>query len=242
MPISSSSRTDVPFTIDRTDLYEADINSWSFSGNNANDIPFLNKESLFTIRRLPSLPRETNDPTLMSVTFEVSEERGIKQRTNIVFFFDLLALIGGLSLTIYALLSLFMSVMNFNRMENWLVSQLYKMRIPDEEHAQVKFLQPYNRPSCCEWFCCAAITSKQRAMAKARTLLRNETNLVDIIRFNRFLTQAMKHVLSPELIAQIEHETNYLIINPNLMDESFSLGGDFSATPGRLQVGNDSTL
>lgn len=70
---------------------------------------------------------------MFSVTFEVDEDRLVFHKTVYVALFDILALLGGLTLIIYAIFSVLMRLMNYNRMDNWLVSQLYQMKVPDQE-------------------------------------------------------------------------------------------------------------
>lgn len=86
-----------------------------------NDIPYLKKQNLFTLRKLPTESYDGTD-TYLSVTFEMRAERQVLHKMDLMGFCDLLAMVGGIAVLTYVVFSMFMAIMNFNRIDNWLVS------------------------------------------------------------------------------------------------------------------------
>lgn len=67
------------------------------------------------------------------MTFEIDSERRAQYLTVYTGILDLLALLGGLALFLHALVSVLLGLLNQNAMENWLVANLFKARMPVDD-------------------------------------------------------------------------------------------------------------
>ena len=72
------------------------------------------------------MPYEKKDSTWISITVEMDLTRLRYERSRYTFF-DLLSDVGGLSGMFASIFTIFMSKMNLNDLDNYLVSKLYKV-------------------------------------------------------------------------------------------------------------------
>ena len=74
-----------------------------------------------------SMPYEHSDNTWVSITVEMEQDRIDFARTRYTVF-DLLADVGGLSGMFASTFAVVMTVWNFNALDNYMVTQLFKVR------------------------------------------------------------------------------------------------------------------
>ena len=85
----------------------------------------LEKEDLFTITEQKVLPYEKPDNTWLSVTFEMDLNRVDFSRDRYTVF-DLFADVGGLSSMFASIFTVFMAVWNYNALDNYMSTRLFK--------------------------------------------------------------------------------------------------------------------
>ena len=81
---------------------------------------------MFTLVEQKVLPYEKPDNTWISVTVEMDLDRVAYSRSRYTAF-DLLADVGGLSGMFASIFSVFMAVWNYNSMDGYMVSKLFKV-------------------------------------------------------------------------------------------------------------------
>ena len=74
----------------------------------------------------------------MTISFSLSPDQTVIERENYTFI-DVLADLGGLQASLYAVLSAVLSVINYNNFNNYLASQLYNLHCDDEGQTMNKF-------------------------------------------------------------------------------------------------------
>lgn len=74
----------------------------------------------------------------MTISFSLSPDQTMIERDNYTFI-DVLADLGGLQASLYAVLSAVLSVINYNNFNNYLASQLYNLHSDDEGQTMNKF-------------------------------------------------------------------------------------------------------
>ena len=79
---------------------------------------------------MKNLPYEWNDNTWLQITFEMDLNREEYERSRYTFF-DMLSDVGGLSGMFTSIFSVFMIVWNFNQLDDYMVSRLFKSKPGD---------------------------------------------------------------------------------------------------------------
>ena len=90
----------------------------------------MSKQDLFKLNELKVLPYEKPDKTWISVTFEMDLNRVEYPRSRYTLF-DLLSDVGGLSGIFFSVFALIMSAWNYNSLDNYMVTHLFKIA-PDK--------------------------------------------------------------------------------------------------------------
>ena len=184
-----------------------------------NDLIMLNR---WTQLELPNLfkmslpiqrPYEFDDDIHFSVSFEMSLDVYVHERKMLTYL-DLLAGIGGFSGIIFIVFDAIQALWNFNNLENFLATRLFKLKLPEDkiDRTQDVFLHseyipdskyPYMRellqrllPAAC-LRCCTSLkkTRKERAMQLAREKLSNEINIIEIVKMWRYFQIAIRSLL-----------------------------------------------
>ena len=95
-----------------------------------NDVTLTPIEDLFTLNKKEILPYEFKDQVWISVTIEMDLDRVSYSRSRYTAF-DLLSDVGGLSGMFASIFSVFMIIWNYNALDSYLVSHLFKYRTKD---------------------------------------------------------------------------------------------------------------
>ena len=110
----------------------------------------------------------------------------------------MLADVGGLQRALISGISILLSVLNYNFLDGYLVSRLFKTdSIALTAYSMCEGIQVYCIGLLPRKLVCCKKKSKQVAMEKARAALRKEVDIVRLIRSRRFFHMAFKHLLDP---------------------------------------------
>ena len=111
-------------------------------------------------------------------------------------FLDILSDLGGLQGILISSVSFLLSILNYNHLNGYLVSQLFK--------SDQVVLTACSTSDSVKEFCigllprkliCCHKRKKQIAMEKARAALEKELDIIYLIRSRRFFQNALKHLL-----------------------------------------------
>ena len=101
------------------------------------------------------MPYEIDDKVWVSVTIEMDLNRMDYSRSRYTAF-DLLSDVGGLSVMFAQIFALFLSAWNFNVVENYMVSRLFRIKTPSSDqimvsndyHSHSKEMLSSRHPNC----------------------------------------------------------------------------------------------
>ena len=79
-----------------------------------------------------SRPYEFDDGIQFSVSFEMSLDTVVHERHQLTYL-DLLAEMGGFSGIVFMVLNALQQIWNFNNLENFMVTRLFKLKLPEDE-------------------------------------------------------------------------------------------------------------
>ena len=129
-------------------------------------------------------------------------------------FLDLFSDIGGIQGFLFSSFSFLILVWNYNMLENYMVTRLYKLTKPNAEKQVFRNLgdrstfmfapkcsgpTAYFRdlfPSCCCCSKCCKPSRLKQGIIQARENLQGEVNIIDIIKSRRYTSQALKLLLT----------------------------------------------
>ena len=92
-------------------------------------------EGLFHLEQMVTMPYEKNDHVWLSLTIERSLSMQSIERT-VYTGFDFLSDVGGLSGILVSALVVFVNAWNYAAFDNYMVTNLYKMKEPDDPKTQ----------------------------------------------------------------------------------------------------------
>ena len=116
----------MPFRLQQTHLKTQDLELFNFNRWTVDE-----KKDLFTIVEMKNLPYEHDDNTWLSVTLEMDLDLLEYTRARYTVL-DLLASFGGFIGIWGKLFAFFMGAWNYNALDNYMVSRLYRMRTKEE--------------------------------------------------------------------------------------------------------------
>ena len=169
---------------------------------------------------MKNLPYEFNDNTWLQITFEMDLNREEYERSRYTFF-DMLSDVGGLSGMFTSIFFVFMNVWNFNQLDDYMVSRLFKSK-PGEKKFQA---EPLPAKTCCNlkdflrsWtpncLLCCKLNRREKAFAKARDKLESELNVIELIKSMRYFAKALKTLISADQRLKLREKTRYFVIDP----------------------------
>ena len=230
VPISSQTRQLIPFKVS-----PADIELQDSMGIELGDITLEKKSNLFRLEQMTALPYEKADNVWISLTVERDLSLRVLSR-NIYTGFDFLSDIGGLQGMLAGFLGFFVGLWNYNNFDNIMVSKLYRMK-PDggeelskqsseKAYKSSEAFVPARMPNCDDLLrsClpsrlfCYKKSRKNRAFNKAREVLSKEVNVYEVIQSRRFISKALKHLLSFEDRRKIRRDSRQIVIDPDSGD------------------------
>ena len=125
---------------------------------------------------------------------------------------EILSDIGGLQGILISAISLLLSVLNYNYLDDYLVAKLFKSESKFTLHAQPIFGR-------IKEFCIAKLIPRKLvccrkeqnkfAMEQARESLSKESDIIKMFRTQRFLQMALKHLLDPALRKELKTRSKY---------------------------------
>ena len=135
--------------------------------------------------------------------------------------------VGGLTGMFTSIFSVFMAVWNFNQLDDYMVSRLFKSK-PGEEKFQAEFLPT---KTCCNFkdflrswtpkcFLCCKLGRREKAFAKARDKLESELNVIELIKSRRYFAKALKTLIPADQRLKLREQTRYLVIDPESEENS----------------------
>ncbi len=127
---------------------------------------------------------------------------------------DFISDIGGVQSLMYSMFAFMVSVWNYNMIDNYMVSRLYKLESTDTNSRRLKdkfreseFMEPrrlfnpkeYFRNLLPDWVCfcrgCKA-DRKERGFMAARERLMRETNIIETIKSKRYFNAAIRFLMT----------------------------------------------
>ena len=145
---------------------------------------------------------------------------------------DMLSEIGGFSGLVFSTFALFQGLWNFNALENYMVSRLFKVKLAEDTIDRKKELFhhseyikdnkiPYFReilqralPKICVRCCCLRKTRRERAMQMARGALAEEINIIEIIKLQRYFHSVIHNLLNEKSRMGLKARSRYHMIDP----------------------------
>ena len=118
---------------------------------------------------------------------------------------DILSDVGGLQGILISAISFLLNIVNFNYLDNYIVSKLYKTETVTLVVSQTETIKEFCFGNCLlRLFICNRKNRKQIAMEQARSALQKEVDVVRLIRSRRFVEIALKHLLDPVLRKELK--------------------------------------
>ena len=150
-------------------------------------------------------------------------------------FLDLLSDMGGMIGVLMGFFSSVVGCFNFNNFDNFMISRLFKVkkinaktnqsnsyfqRAEFIDHSNYRNILEYfiDKMPCMKRICCCQCCRKsrsQRGMDKAREQILKETNIVEIIKKLRYVTDALRYLLPESKRFEIKERNRYVQIDPD---------------------------
>ena len=113
-----------------------------------------------------------------------------------------------------ALIVALLSLLPGQSIDDYLIKKLFvnKMKDNDSPKAQRPIKKVSFWADCLRLACCKS-RDKRTEYDRANSLLAKETNILDIIKFQRFVKLAMKTLLTKERRHKLKHESALTVIN-----------------------------
>ena len=146
------------------------------------------------------------DDLVQGIQIEVNANLTLIQRSG-YHIIDLLSDVGGLQGLLISAISVFLSVWNYKNLENYLAVKLFKFEnidsveldsakaVPSQVQTLKLFCMDKVLPS--KLVCCRRDV-RQSAMERAHEALEKEMDILEVIRFRRFVLLALKQTLPPD--------------------------------------------
>ena len=122
---------------------------------------------------------------------------------------DILSDVGGLQGILISGIGFILSIFNHNYLENYLVFKLFKSKAVSLMTTQTEMIKEY---CLFNWLlsklaCCCNKQRKWTAMEKSREALSKETDIIRLIRSQRFVHLALKHLLEPGVLKKLKSQS-----------------------------------
>ena len=127
---------------------------------------------------------------------------------------DILSDVGGMQGFLISAISLLLSILNHNHLENYMVSKLFKYK-GNENSTTLTATHTWGFISFCiekvlpQKMVCCHQSRKQRALKEARASLEKEVDILKLIRSRRFVHLALKHLLDPQLRKEFKEKSQF---------------------------------
>ena len=170
------------------------------------EITQLQDSRVFSLERGGLIPYMEEDDLVQGIQIEVNANLTLIQRSG-YHIIDLLSDVGGLQGLLISAISVFLSVWNYRNLENYLAVKLFKFEntdsvelgsakaVPSQVQTLKLFCMDKVLPS--KLVCCRR-DARQSAMERAHEALEKELDILEVIRFRRFVLLALKQTLPPD--------------------------------------------
>ena len=122
VPVNTQVQQTTPFQVSTTEVFLQDRRSISLD-----ELTELSDNSIFKFEQKPMKPYEKDEIVQMDITIEMNLNQLVIAR-DIYTFLDFLSDIGGIQGMLISGVALFMAFWNYNMLENYMVSKLYKLK------------------------------------------------------------------------------------------------------------------
>ena len=178
IPVSTQSQLQRKLEVQRTELKLQDLVV------DLDEITELTNSQVFSLKDVGTIPYEY-DNTVFSVLIGGSNDQLVIERSNYSVF-DLLGDIGGLESIIFSFVTLMLSALNYNHLDNELVSRLFRFKNSSQSGDDSQFYKVTRTWNVCNLFMdciptfclCCAKSKRNQAFELARKKLEQETDIV----------------------------------------------------------------
>ena len=176
---------------------------------NLDEVTELQDSSVF--RLVLGFEYPSFDPTLVGgISIGLSMDVTLIERKGYTLL-DVLSDVGGMQGFLISGTSLLLSILNYNQLDNYLVSKLFRSEsvtlIASQKENILDFCLSKLIPS--KLVCCRK-KRKQIVMERARAALEKEVDVIQMIRTRRFVLMALKHLLDPALHKEFKSQSQAL--------------------------------
>ena len=152
---------------------------------NLDDVTELEDASVFKIKQHGKFPAETSTEFYVyGISLDVNLDQTVVSRSGYTFL-DVLSDVGGLESIIISFMAIFLSIINFNNLDNHMVTHLFQLSSKSPEKVDnfslkdVNGIKEYIQNTFCSkiFFCCKR-NRRQEKFMKAREALSDETDIM----------------------------------------------------------------
>ena len=194
------------------------------------EITELEADSIFSLEPMPVRPYEKDKDVVMEISIERNLDLKVVSREGYTIL-DFLSDLGGMQGLIYSVLAMMLGFWNYNYLEDFLVSRLYRLektsvnKVPassffknSEFMIPLKLDNPktYIReslPTCCAKKRPCRPDRRTMGFALARAKLELETNAIEFIKMKRYFGLALRTILSKEQRMLLKERSRYRLIS-----------------------------
>ena len=116
---------------------------------------------------------------------------------------------GGLQGILLSGTALLISILNYNYLESYLVSKLFKYDSVALEISQAQNIKEYCRGLLPCKITCSAKSRKQLALENARASLEKQVDIINMIKSRRYVHLALKHLIDPALRKELKTRSQF---------------------------------
>lgn len=176
----------LPYKVTKTDLELQDLLL------DLDQLTAMKDKTVFELEAMPSRPWGFDQNVIQNISIEMNLDLKYLGRTGYTIL-DLLSDIGGIQGLLFSFAAIFVGFINYNQLENHLVTKLYVRKDakgdcemgPDVQTSRFKEtccqnLAEYFQENC--WSTCCGKGKLDRSFSKARDELNRETSIIELIR------------------------------------------------------------
>ncbi len=200
---------------------------------NLDEFTELESESIFKLESQPLLSYEKDYDTQVDITVEMNLDQVVIARAGYTVL-DWISDIGGMQGMLISFIAWLIAIWNHNMFDNHMVTRLYKIqkhqdasnadkqsKLSDRSASEFMFPRKLFNPKeylkslCCCQRLCHTTDRLERGFELGRSMLEKETNIIEIVKSRRYLSQAVRLLLSKEQRKKLRERSRYLIVNPD---------------------------
>ena len=177
---------------------------------NLDEVTELNDSSIFRLERDKIWLSYSEKELLLGFSIQMNLDQILIGRTGYTIL-DVLSDVGGLQSILISGISLLLSILNHNFLDSYLVSKLFNFSQDPvgpstSSSSKMKRIKLYCISKLLPKYllCCCQKQRKQIAMERAYATLKQEMDVIELIRARRFTYMALKHLLDPPKYQEIK--------------------------------------